>query len=334
MECNKLTIEQLKDELFRRGLPTSGDVGELCSRLQEAIAQPPLDTPAQPPPPAPAVIAKPAPPTIPTMRLTGNPPAPAIKPGPTLVKPIAIVKPMAIAKPAPVGPVLLAPLPTPGVPLAPTPALAPPAPTVPRRAITVVTPTAGPVGPAGLAVPRPLSPVRLRQEIAPEPQLTEEEEEEEVLPPVTTFVPMVPRTYENMTVAELRAELKQNNLRVAGAKAVLIDRLKDFYAGRLPPPVAKGAPAITAERAPPRYARGKLAQRFLEEPGAPTWKRFYVEMGIADLRKWLVSHDLPKDGTREDLLARIFDEIDRDAQLPDQHLDGPAVGCAGKVDLI
>ena len=318
MECNKLTIEQLKDELFRRSLPTTGEVGELCARLQEAIAQTPLDTPALVP--APTIftpIAKPAPPTIRLPTLKDLPP---LKPVPI----IPIVKPIAKPIPALATPIPLAPLPTGVVPTVPTPIVAP-TPTAPRRAVTVVIPTTRPV------VPRPLSPVRLVQPIAPEPVISEEEEEEEALPPVATFVPAVPRTYETMTVTELRAELKQLGQRVSGTKAVLIERLKDFYAGRLAPTTARGAPAI---QAPPRYARGKLAQKFLEEPGAPTWRRFYVEMGIADLRKWLVSHDLPRDGTREDLLARIFAEIERDTQIPDQYQDGPAVGCAGKVDTI
>lgn len=345
MDCGQLTVDQLRAELSRRGLSTAGEVGELCARLDNALNQAPLDEPGIPgepgggPPPSPPRIVPPAV-NVPTLKPIAVP----------TLKPIAVVPPTAAPALKPVAPVLIPPSPAtvpkiPTVPVGPVgPAKQPPlgtvlVPTTPLVQKTGARPKAAPrviqvVAPGQTpAQLRPLSPVRVPQVAPPEP--TEDiDVEEEVRPGTqqTTFVSAAPRSFENMTVAQLRAEAKTHGLVASGTKAELIQRIRDYLEGKIQPQQR----GVRAKRSA-LYARGTLVNKFINEAeGAPSWRAFYISMGIADLRKWLLSHGFePKmlrDMKREELLQQIFIEIEKDAQVPDQHLDTPTIGCAGKDD--
>ena len=404
MDCSQLSVEQLRAELFNRGLPISGEVGELCARLQNALEAAPLSQAE----PSPAVL----PPNTQGIRLplTAIPPVavpninrPILKPGVPLLKPIAQLKPIApvmvppvvsgmpsgkkpaaaspsvsypptigmpaltttrINPPSTVGPTLI-PIPAapptskaglpPALPPIKPPALPsgtttivptrrsskPPAaaPSAPPRVIQVITP-------GKAAAIRPLSPVRLPPSAVPPsavpPSAAENEEAEEgeegeetPLPGNVIFEPAVPRPFEEMTVAQLRAEAKTYNLSLVGNKSVLIQRIRDFLSGKTPAAVPRpGRPVGLKQSA--RQTRAKLEETFIVN-AADSWRRHYLEMSLSDLRRWLAAHGYrePPSGTRskrEELLKRVFEEIERDSQNPDQHLATPTIGCAGKVD--
>ena len=222
MDVTKLTVSQLKEELKKHNLKVTGTKQELTDRLLNSTGGPPVISlpPATAPATAPASLPIP-------VQVQGTP---------LILKPHV---PVTLA-----GPNIIVP---------PKPASAPASTSAGKYAGMTVTQLKEELKAKGLKVSGTKAELITRLEGEASPPIrtptvptmpnTAEIGSPAVIPPPTQSPPVSAAEYGKMTVAQLREELRDLNIKVSGTKPELIQRLLDHHSGKSVPSGRRGSPS-------------------------------------------------------------------------------------------